>query len=110
MVPDILRELRTSLGSVTGLSELVTVGGKDMVCVGQRKEVQSDRSGLDSPAPTLTGQIIFEHHVLLSESQVGQLKDENSGPYLRVCRACLLKFHGMVPTVHALQCWALGSI
>lgn len=42
LVPDILCELRTSLGSVTGLSELVTVGGKDMVCVGQRKEVQSD--------------------------------------------------------------------
>lgn len=33
LVPDIFRELRTSLGSVTGLSELATVGEKDMgVC------------------------------------------------------------------------------
>lgn len=50
--------------------ELAAVGEKGMVC---GAEVQSNRSGLASLAPTGTRQIIFEKNIFLSDSQDSQL-------------------------------------
>lgn len=61
MVPGILCILRTSLSSVTGLSELVS-SKRENWFVGQKKEgPPSDRSGLASLAPPVTREIIFEN-------------------------------------------------